>query len=100
MRISLDQLSSHVVVERFRETLPLSPPLPLKLWVIEVTGPQQKILEGVVALSAQPWGRGARAVELLACIRIVFSEVQLAATPRLGGSRAKPTPVTIETVKR
>ena len=99
MRTSLDQLSSHVVVERFRETLPLSP-LPLKLWLIEVTGPQQKILEGVVALSAQPWGRGARAVELLACIRIVFSEVQLAATPRLGGSRAKPTPVTIETVKR
>ena len=98
MRTSLDQLTSHVVVERFRETLPLSP-LPLKLWLIEVTGPQQKILEGV-ALSAQPWGRGARAVELLACIRIVFSEVQLAATPRLGGSRAKPTPVTIETVKR
>ena len=94
MCTSLDQLGSHVVVERFRDTPPL------KLWVIEVTGPQQKILEGVVALSAQPWGRGARAVELLACIRIVFSEVQLAATPRLGGSRAKPTPVTIETVKR
>ena len=71
--------------------------------MIVFTCPQQKILEGVVALSAQPWGewgRGARAVELLACIRIVFSEVQLAATPRLGGSRAKPTPVTIETVKR